>query len=599
MKSVHRVVSFASTPFAVVAGAGQFRGRPGKRVPWALAALGAPFLLAGCFDNDNDSASRDVARENIVAAAGGMITSADQRFSVFIPPGALNTDTVVTITPRDVASPDGVMTSAGAAYALDFESDVSLAMPMRLEFELQNGPTHPQLGESAILEGNQWQRVSSNFFRLSTNTVVSLASTEGVYRPVLRALQAESGDGVTRGQGIFLDETFGNEAFFGDTLGLHTVLNGLSPADAVAAGVQVDLAKVPQGIANVMLGNDFAAKQAALGNPAVTQALLKADAVVGVKARFADAESTTLTSAGITCALCHVNVEPTEFEISPGVLTPLPIGALKLDGQPNLRMDAGAILAATPFATSAGPPTIAFLQSFGPGRFDVRALPGNPLEDNVPNPTSFPPLWNFPDLTAQGYAFNWDGLFRSSGDPELSLASQAEAVYDLVMHANGAFGTSTGTFPPQLSVAPPEALVAVLVDAEAAEPGNVITQQALRDVQAFQRSLVSPAPQAFDEAVAEQGFELFNGKAQCAGCHRTAEFTGPVVSANITLSKPAGGLEGGIKTPGLRGISATAPYFHDGSAGTLDEVMDIYSGRIVNALSDSEKAAVVEYMKSL
>ena len=106
---------------------------------------------------------------------------------------------------------------------------------------------------------------------------------------------------------------------------------------------------------------------------------------------------------------------------------------------------------------------------------------------------------------------------------------------------------------------------------------------------------------AFDETLAQTGFELFNGKANCSGCHASAEFTGSVVSAKITLTAPAGGLAGGIKTPGLRGVAYTAPYFHDGSAKTLLEVMDVYSGRVgkVPVLSSGEKLAVVEYMKSL
>jgi len=63
-----------------------------------------------------------------------------------------------------------------------------------------------------------------------------------------------------------------------------------------------------------------------------------------------------------------------------------------MDGVPNLAMDAGAILSLTPYAQSAGPATVSLLQSWGPGRFDVRALPDNPLNDGVNNPTKVPPL---------------------------------------------------------------------------------------------------------------------------------------------------------------------------------------------------------------
>src|SRR6185369_2805623 len=56
---------------------------------------------------------------------------------------------------------------------------------------------------------------------------------------------------ISAGRELFMTETFGNEKFFGDTLGLHTVLNNVAPKDAVALGVQVDLSKVPAGIVAV------------------------------------------------------------------------------------------------------------------------------------------------------------------------------------------------------------------------------------------------------------------------------------------------------------------------------------------------------------
>lgn len=277
----------------------------------------------------------------------------------------------------------------------------------------------------------------------------------------------------------------------------------------------------------------------------------------------------------------------------------LPVGALRLDGVPNPAIDGGKILSLTPFAQAAGQDTIDLLQSWGPARFDVRALPDNLLEDNANNPTTFPPLWNFVDLEAQGYRYDWDGLFQSREGDDNSLASQAEAVYDLVMHANGAFGTGAGSVAPELSIDPPQALLDALAATEAAAPGNDIDADTLLDVQDFQRSIVSPAPGAFDETAAEKGFLLFNGKARCSACHSSPEFTGGGNFATITRTAPTGALSGGTKVPGLRGISSTAPYFSDGSAATLLDVIGVYSGRVVPELTDEEMAAVAEYLKSL
>jgi cytochrome c peroxidase len=134
-------------------------------------------------------------------------------------------------------------------------------------------------------------------------------------------------------------------------------------------------------------------------------------------------------------------------------------------------------------------------------------------------------------------------------------------------------------------------------------------------------------------AVQTQGLELFVGKALCVRCH-----FGPQLADNdfhniglagtdegrskIVKTEPAGGFPaviGGFKTPTLREIARTAPYFHDGSAATLEAVMDHYADkgdkiemrdgkRLVRigvstlpeiSLTKEEKAALVEFMKAL
>lgn len=554
-------------------------------------------LLAAC-GGDDDNNNAVLAEQAVAAAAGGTMDVPGGELRLVIPPGALSADTTVRVQRADGGpGPAAPLTAGGRAYTINLANGVTLSQPMRVELSAQVAPVHPQIGEVAQLVNGQWQRLAANFYRASDQRVIALTQTPGTVRAVNRRLQAASGDEVTRGRDIFLYETFGNESFFGDAVGLHTLLNSLTPAQAVGAGVQVDLDRVPANIAAVLTGTDLAAKDTALADPAVTRALLKANAVVGVKTVYADAASDMASSAGISCALCHVSVTPTSFQLTTGA-TELPIGKLRLDGRANPAMDAGAVLALTPFAKNAGAATVTLLQSWGPGRFDVRALPDNPLDDGVNNPTKTPPLWNFVDLAQQDYRYNWDGLFKN-GSAGNALASQGEAVFDLVMHANGAFGTPSGSIPPELAATPPQSLLDALAAAETNAPGNNIPAQALLDVQAWQRSHVSPAPGPFDEALAEQGFELFYGKASCSGCHSTAEFTGPVVSGAITVQPPQGGLAGGIKTPGLRGLAYNAPYFHDGSAATLREVLDIYSGRVTPALTDAEKNAVAEYLKTL
>lgn len=121
---------------------------------------------------------------------------------------------------------------------------------------------------------------------------------------------------------------------------------------------------------------------------------------------------------------------------------------------------------------------------------------------------------------------------------------------------------------------------------------------------------------------AKQGFVLFVGKANCAKCHLGPNFTdNKFHNLGIGMDKPNAdmgrfaiskkpGEKGAFKTPGLREIVATAPYFHDGSSKTLEDVMDVYDkGGTPNGwlsplvselkLSAVEKKQLVDFMKAL
>jgi mono/diheme cytochrome c family protein len=132
-------------------------------------------------------------------------------------------------------------------------------------------------------------------------------------------------------------------------------------------------------------------------------------------------------------------------------------------------------------------------------------------------------------------------------------------------------------------------------------------------LQAYQLTIEAPPPPAgsFDGAAAARGEIVFNGAGQCAACHSGAEFT----DANIRLHQPnevvsepeAAGVPSyasrtatkQYRTAPLRGIWQHPPYFHNGSAATLEDVVALYDARKGLALSTQEKADLVEYLKSL
>jgi cytochrome c peroxidase len=56
---------------------------------------------------------------------------------------------------------------------------------------------------------------------------------------------------------------------------------------------------------------------------------------------------------------------------------------------------------------------------------------------------------------------------------------------------------------------------------------------------------------------------------------------------------------GKFKGPILRGLAGRAPYFHNGSAATLDDVIDFYQTRFNLNLSRRDKEDLVAFLKSL
>lgn len=119
---------------------------------------------------------------------------------------------------------------------------------------------------------------------------------------------------------------------------------------------------------------------------------------------------------------------------------------------------------------------------------------------------------------------------------------------------------------------------------------------------------------------AQRGMSLFFKKANCATCHAGANFSDEQyhnLGVAMDVSDPDLGRftvtkdekdKGAFKTPTLRNVALSAPYMHDGSQATLEEVMKWYNkGGHANAwlsdkvkalnLTDQEQADVVAFMK--
>ncbi|HZD74086.1 MAG TPA: hypothetical protein VE776_09420, partial [Actinomycetota bacterium] len=142
------------------------------------------------------------------------------------------------------------------------------------------------------------------------------------------------------GQQVFRFDTFGDQAFWGDTLKLHEAIEGaklggvgpgVSPRTALAVGLKVDSDALPDDVKQAI-----AQGQVDLDDPAVTLTLLKLNAVVGLTGFFNSEGS--LRSVGIQCALCHSTVDDS---FAPGI-------GHRQDGFANRDLNVGAIVSLSP-----------------------------------------------------------------------------------------------------------------------------------------------------------------------------------------------------------------------------------------------------------
>ena len=136
---------------------------------------------------------------------------------------------------------------------------------------------------------------------------------------------------LAEGKQTFRFDTFGSEAFWGDTLKLHEAVAKLSPKQALALGLKVDADALPAELVEQLKQG-----KVNLDDPATTLALLKLKAVVGVTG-FLHPDG-SVKSIGINCALCHSTVDDS---FAPGI-------GRRLDGWPNRDLNVGAIVASAP-----------------------------------------------------------------------------------------------------------------------------------------------------------------------------------------------------------------------------------------------------------
>ena len=347
-----------------------------------------------------------------------------------------------------------------------------------------------------------------------------------------------------QGREIFRYDTFGDEKFWTDTARLHEVVNEhIQPLEALSLGLKVDMDRL--NLFRFLIHNPFGTSG--------TRELLRQNAVVGVKATV---EGGRITRIGITCALCHSTVDNA---LLPGI-------GHRLDGWPNRDLKVGKILAMLAVFT---PDQKEILKTWPTGFYDPRFN-----FDGKSTPLTLPP--------AHGLAQVQNETYTAEGP--ISYWNAYVAVTQ--MHGQGNFRD------PRIGV-------------DIRQNPDLVTGK-LPALRAYQHAISRPpTPGAsYDRGRANRGAAIF--QARCARCHVGATLTD---NNSGVLHRPA---ETGMsaayaertsvrqyRTTPLRGLWQHAPYFHDGSAKTLRDVVEHYD-RVLNLnLSGGQKRDLAEYLKSL
>ena len=349
---------------------------------------------------------------------------------------------------------------------------------------------------------------------------------------------------IADGQQVFRFDTFGDEQFWTDTLLLNEVVEqAVDPTTALKVGLKVDADVLPAGIL----------EKVDLTSPATTVALLKMNAVLGVKAEV-DANN-HITRLGITCALCHSTVDNS---VMPG------IGHRK-DGWPNRDLNVGAIIALSP-ALSADQKAV--YNSWGPGMYDPRFN-----IDGKSTPLVLPPAYGLANVKNETY----------TAEGPISYWNAYVAVTQ--MHGHGNFAD------PRLGI-------------DIRQTPDMVGPK-LAALRAYQHSLPTPPPPegSFERTSAERGGAVFDQS--CAGCHLGT--TGTDNNEGKLHAPAETGMNGeyaartankAYRTTPLRALWQHPPYFHDGSAKTLAAFVEHYNRVRGLKLTEQQQRDLVEYLKS-
>jgi hypothetical protein len=396
---------------------------------------------------------------------------------------------------------------------------------------------------------------------------------------------------IEEGRQIFRFDTFGDEAFWGDALKLHQAIAGaklggvgagLSPKAALEVGLKVDMDALPPDLVQQVKD-----KKVDLDDPATTVALLKLNAVVGVKG-FLTKEG-KVQSVGITCALCHSTVDNA---FAPGI-------GHRLDGWANRDLNVGKIITLAP---NLAPLTDRLginetelkkaLTAWGPGKYDAQLLHDGKAfrPDGKTAATLLPSAFGLAGINLHTYT-GWG-----------SVAHWNAYVAVTQMRGKGTF------FDPRLNDEKKFPIAVKTKDWNIHNDPDLVTSK-LPALNYYQLTIAAPkAPEGtFDTASAARGRVLFAGKAQCVRCHVPPLFTEPgwamhtADEIGIDDFQAKRSPDERYRTTPLKGLwtHTKGGFYHDGRFATLEDVLKHYDEHFKLELAEQDINDLTEYLKSL
>jgi cytochrome c peroxidase len=238
-------------------------------------------------------------------------------------------------------------------------------------------------------------------------------------------------------------------------------------------------------------------------------------------------------------------------------------------------------------------------------RARARGNKGEALQRNTPS------LWN------AGFAkrFYWDGR-AATLEAQVKDAVEREGEMDATLEAAVVW------------LARDPSYLGAFSRAFAPAPSPITPTRVAEALAAYQHTLISPATR-FDrwiqgdaaalDAAEVAGFRIFAGKGRCLACHGGWRFTDDDFHDTGLRSPDRGraavpgvtSAEHAFKTPSLREVRWSAPYMHDGSLRTLEDVVAHYAGRLEQrpslaaelragiALTAAERNDLVAFLKAI